>query len=65
MMIAEAHLRSARLEGPETPTVQPVARKKRLAVPALVLGIGSVLLLILVAMAVVIAVARVTAAVSG
>ena len=64
MMIAEARLRSARLEGTETPTVQPPVRKKRLTVPALVLGMVSVLLLILAG--VVIAVARIfTAAASG
>lgn len=57
MMIAEVRLKGAPVQGIE-PTVQPLVRKKRLAVSALVLGIVSVLLLILVYLAVVLTVAR-------
>ena len=66
MMIAEARLTSAPERGAETPTVQPLVRKKRLGASALVVGIVSVLLLILAYVAIVITVARiVTPAASG
>ena len=62
MMIAEARLTSAPVSGPVTPTVQPLVRKSRLAVSALVVGIVAVVLLILGSMVIVIAVAGIVTA---
>jgi ferric-dicitrate binding protein FerR (iron transport regulator) len=65
MMITEARLRSAPVRGAETPTAQPLVRKKRRAASALVIGIVAMLLLILGYMAIVLAVARIVTAVAA
>ena len=61
-MIAEVRLRSAPVKDADAPTVQPLVRKKRRTVSALVLGIASLLLLILAYMAIALTVARIVPA---